>query len=146
MSLVKDLMTKDVITIDLNKTIHEAAVLMSEKGIGSLVVTENDIPAGIITERDIVRRVVANKMPFDTKISDIMSKSLITIDPDSSLREAARLMRDYKIRRLPVTKENKLVGILVSSDFARHLSKKTISEEILEAIARYPPFTTTEGI
>jgi len=139
MKSVKDLMTKDVITIDLRKTVFDAATLMNEKRKGCLVVSEGEVPIGIVTERDFVRRVVAKKLPMDTEISEIMSKPLITIDPDSSIREAARLMLKDKIRRLPVTKENKLVGILVISDFARQLSKKTITEEILEAMSRYPP-------
>jgi predicted transcriptional regulator len=68
-----------------------------------------------------------------------MSKPLITIAPDSSLRDAARLMLKNAIRRLPVTKENTLVGIIAVSDFAKHISKEDITEEILNAIARYPP-------
>jgi len=139
MTSVKDLMTKEVITIDLHKTVVDAAALMNEKRKGCLVVTDGEVPIGIVTERDFVRRVVAKKLPLDTAISEIMSKPLIAIDPDSSIREAARLMIKDKIRRLPVTKENKLVGIIVISDFARQLSKKTITEEILEAMARYPP-------
>ena len=78
------------------------------------------------------------KKSFETKVSDVMSAPLITIDEDASLRDAARLMVKYKIRRLPVTKETVLVGIIAASDFARHLSKKTFSEIILAAITRYP--------
>lgn len=140
MPSVKDLMTKGIITIDTHKTVLDAAMLMSEKMIGCLVVTDGEVPVGIVTERDFVRRVVAKNLSLDIKISEIMSKPLITIDPDSSLREAARLMLKNKIRRLPVAKENKLIGIIVASDFARQLSKKTITEEILDAMARYPPY------
>ena len=138
MPKVKKLMTKNVIKIDLQKTIFEAATLMKEKGVGCLVIIDDKIPVGIVTERDFVRRVVANNLPSDIGISKIMSKPLITIEPDSSLREAARLMLKKKIRKLPVVVEKKLVGIIVVSDFARQLSKKTITEEILEAMARYP--------
>jgi len=139
MSLVKDLMTRDVVTIDLHKTIFDAAKLMSEKKVGCLVIMDGEVPVRIVTERDFVRRVVAKKLPLDVKIQEIMSKSLITVDPDASIREAARLMLKNKIRRIPVVEENKLVGIIVVSDFARQLSKKTITEKILEAMARYPP-------
>ena len=139
MPSVKDFMTKDIITIDIQKTVLAAAMLMSEKMIGCLVVTDGKMPVGIVTERDFVRRVVARNLSPDMKLSQIMSKPLITIDPDSSLRDAARLMLKNKIRRLPVKKENRLVGIVVASDFARQLSKKTIPEEILDVLARYPP-------
>jgi predicted transcriptional regulator len=67
-----------------------------------------------------------------------MSDPLITIEENSSIRDAARKMVKYKIRRLPVMKKNVLVGIIAASDFARHLSRKTLSEEILAAMSRYP--------
>jgi CBS domain-containing protein len=102
------------------------------------VVLKGEIPRGIVTERDFVRRVVARKTPLDTKISDVMTKPLITISPDASLKEAARKMVNSGIRRLPVVKQHKLVGIIVVSDFARHLSKRTLTEGILEAIWRHP--------
>jgi CBS domain-containing protein len=96
------------------------------------------VAKGIVTERDLVRRVMAQKKPFDTKVSMVMSDPLITIEEDCSLRDAARKMVKNKIRRLPVTKKNVLVGIIATSDFARHLSKKSLSEEILAAMSRYP--------
>lgn len=138
MPSVKDIMTENVVTIDADKTIFEAAELMSEKSIGCLVVTENTSPVGIITERDFVKRIVAKRTSFDTKVADIMTKTLVTIDPDSSIKEAARLMSSRKIRRLPVLKQGKLVGIVVATDFVRNVGKKTTTEEILDAIGRYP--------
>jgi CBS domain-containing protein len=111
---------------------------MSQKEVGDVIVVDIEMPIGIVTERDIVRRVVAKERPATTKVSDVMSKPLITISPDASLKEAARTMVNHRIRRLPVLKEHKLVGILVVSDFARHLSKKSLTENILEAIWRYP--------
>ena len=138
MPKVKDFMTKGVLTVDEDKTIFEAAKLMSQKEVGDVVVLKGEIPRGIVTERDFVRRVVARKTPLDSKISDVMSRPLITIDPDASLKEAARKMVKRGIRRLPVVEQHKLVGIIVVSDFARHLSKKTLTEGILEAIWRHP--------
>lgn len=139
MTSVKELMTKDVVTVDLKKTVLEAAVLMGEKMKGCLVVVDDETPVGIVTERDFVRRALAKNLPLDTEVSEIMSKPLTIIDPDASIREAARLMVKNKIRRLPVVRENQLVGIIAASDFARQLSKKSITEQILEAMARYPP-------
>jgi CBS domain-containing protein len=138
MPKVKDFMTQGVLTIDAEKTVFEAAELMSQKEVGDVVVLKGEIPRGIVTERDFVRRVVAKKTPLDAKISDVMSKPLITISPDASLKEAARKMVNNGIRRLPVVTQHKLVGIIVVSDFARHLSKKTLTEGILEAIWRHP--------
>ena len=138
MPTVKDFMTTNVITIDIQKTVLEAAKLMHQQDVGDLVVMDGNVAKGIITERDLVRRVMAQKKPFDAKVSEVMSDPLITIDEDSSLRAAARTMIKYKIRRLPVTKEDELVGIIATSDFARHLSKKSLSEEIINAMTRYP--------
>jgi len=138
MTAVKDIMTKNVITIDVGKTVFEAAQLMSEKSIGCLVVTDGGVPTGIVTERDFVKRIVAQHASFSVKVAEIMSRSLVTVDPDASVKEAARLMSDNKIRRLPVLKGNKLVGIIVATDLVRNVGKKTTTEEILDAIGRYP--------
>jgi CBS domain-containing protein len=138
MPKVKDIMTKNVVSIGVDSSVFEAAELMCSSQLGCLVVVEGEVPVGIVTERDIVRRVVAKRLPLDTKVSEVMSKSLITVDPDASLKEAARLMSSNMIRRLPVSKDNKLVGIVVAADFVRNLGKKSLSEEIIEAMGRYP--------
>jgi CBS domain-containing protein len=139
MSKVKDFMAKGVLTIDKNGTVAEAAELMAQKDVGDIIVLDGEIPRGIATERDFVRRVIAKRKTNDIKISDIMTSPLITIGPEAPLNVAARRMVNNKIRRLPVMKHKKLVGIIAVSDFAKHLSKKTITESVLEAIWRYPP-------
>ena len=138
MPTVKDFMTTNVITINVNETVLYAAKLMHQQDVGDLVVMQDKMPKGIITERDLVRRVMAQRKPLDIKVIEIMSTPLITIEENASIRDAARKMVKYKIRRLPVTKKNSLVGIIATSDFAKHLSKKTLSEEILAAMTRYP--------
>jgi CBS domain-containing protein len=138
MPSVKDIMTKEVVTIDNSKSVFEAAELMSSKGLGCLIVVIKGFPVGIITERDIVRRIVAKRSSPDVKVVEVMTKKLITVGPDTSLKEAARVMSNNKIRRLPVLKDNKLVGIVVASDFVRNVGKKTTTEEILDALGRYP--------
>ena len=138
MTSVKSLMTKRVLTIESKETVLEGAKLMSQKEVGDLIVVDNEMPVGIVTERDFVRRIMARGKTLDTKISDVMSSPLVTISPDASVRGAARKMVKHRIRRLPVLKEHKLVGIIVVSDFARHLGRKTLIEGILEAIWRQP--------
>lgn len=138
MPKVKDIMTENVVSIDVNNTVFEAACLMKSKTVGCLVIVDGEVPTGMVTERDIVRRVVAENLSVDTKVSEIMTKSLISIDPDASLKKAARLMSSNKIRRLPIVKQNKLVGIVVASDFVKNIGKKSRSEEILEIMGRYP--------
>jgi CBS domain-containing protein len=139
MKKVKDFMAKGVLTIAKDKTVSEAAELMAQKGVGDIIVLDGEIPRGIATERDFLRRVIAKRKSTDIKISDIMSSPLITIGPETSLNVAARRMVNNKIRRLPVMKHHKLVGIITVSDFAKHVSKKTLTESVLEAIWRAPP-------
>lgn len=138
MPAVKDIMTKEVVTIEPNRSVFDAAELMSSEGLGCVIVVIKAFPVGIITERDIVRRIVAKRASLDVKVTEVMTKTLITVDPDTSLKEAARVMSTHKIRRLPVLKNNKLVGIVVASDFVRNVGKKTTAEEILDALGRYP--------
>ena len=80
MPTVKDFMTKNVITIGVNESVLYAAKLMHQQDVGDLVVMESNVPKGIVTERDLVRRVMAQKKPLETKVSEIMSGPLITIE------------------------------------------------------------------
>jgi len=75
MPYVEDIMTKNVVTIAVDKTVFEAAELMSSKGIGCLIIVQDEVPVGIVTERDFVRRVVAKNLPYSVKISEIMTKT-----------------------------------------------------------------------
>jgi CBS domain-containing protein len=143
MPTVRDIMTKNVVTIEANKTVFEAAELMTSEGLGCLIVVIKAFPVGIITERDIVRRIVAKRNTMDLKVAEFMTKTLITVEPETSLKEAARVMSTNKIRRLPVLKNNKLVGIVVASDLVRNVGKKTTTEEILHALGRYPRTKST---
>jgi CBS domain-containing protein len=138
MPSVKDIMTKEVVTIDVNKSVFEAAQLMTTKSLGCLIIVDKALPVGIITERDIVRRIVAKRSSVDLRVAEVMTKTLVTVGPDTSIKDAARVMSTNKIRRLPVLKQNQLVGIVVASDFVRNLGKKTTTEEILDALGRYP--------
>lgn len=133
---VKDVMTKDVVTVESGKTVVEAASVMAEKDLGCLVVVVKGFPVGIVTERDLVRRIVAVRGSFDVRVREVMSKTLVTIGPNVSLREAARVMASNRVRRLPVLDGNRLVGIIGASDFVRSVGRKTVAEEILSAVGR----------
>jgi len=137
MPIVRDIMTWNPVSIRVDGTVLEAAVLMSSHIGGCLVIIDEYVPVGIVTERDFVRRVVAEQLPLNTKVSQIMSKPLITVDAEASLKEAARIMSNNKIRRLPVLNREKLVGIVVAADFVRHLGKLTASEELIIAMSSH---------
>lgn len=115
---VEEFMSKGVITIDAAEMAVGAAELMTEKGIGSLVVTRDGEPVGIVTESDFIRKVTSKKLDASVlRVHEIMSKPLITVSADTNVKEAARLMREKRIRRLPVVRRGRLVGIVTSSDF-----------------------------
>jgi len=137
MSTVRDIMTWNPTSIDINTTVFEAAVVMSSHIGGCLVVVDGDKPVGIVTERDFVRRVLVEKLSLNSKVSEIMSNPLIRVDVDASLREAARIMSINKVRRLPVLNEGKLVGIIVAADFVRNLGKISVAEELVIAMGSH---------
>lgn len=120
MAQIKEFMTTNVQTITSDKTVVEAAKMMKAGGIGSIIVTENGKPVAMVTERDMVNRVIAEGVsPQEKRVKDIMSSPLVTVSPDQPLKSAAQLMASRSIRRLPVVKGGKLVGIITETDLAR---------------------------
>ena len=119
---VKEVMKRDIVTTSSEKTVLEAAKVMTANNIGSLVVV-NDHLEGIVTERDILNKVVSQgKAPGDVKVADIMSPRVITIAPDKDMEEACDLMARYRIKRLPVVFGDEVVGIITSTDVVAILS------------------------
>ena len=119
-------MMRNVATVNSTESILHASQIMREQGKAALVVLEDGEPVGIITERDLVRRVVANNLdPAQTRVLEVMSKPLLTVNPDASIGEAARIMVDNGIRRLPIVEGGRLVGIVTAVDLARYLSEVT---------------------
>ncbi len=119
---VKSYMEKDVQTINEDATIVEAAKQMSQDGAykGYLVVLKQGSPVGILTERDLVNKILAQGVdPSKTKVSEMMSTPLITIDPDEDLLKAAELMREKGVRKLPVVRDGIIYGIITADDIAQ---------------------------
>ena len=117
---VMEIMTPTPITIAANATAAEAAKVMREKDIGSLVVVHQGTPTGIVTERDIVTKVAASDLqPSRIIVKDIMSSPVVAVPPNEEVAEAAKLMSERKIRRLPVVQEGKLVGMITENDIIR---------------------------
>jgi CBS domain-containing protein len=113
---VKHIMSKDVVTIAPEASMAEAAAIMGEKHIGSLIVTKYDTPVGIVTERDLLSKVLAlEKDPVQEKVETAMSYPLVTIDPTSKIKDAAQMMIQKK-GRLAVFDGGKLVGVVTASD------------------------------
>mgnify|MGYP001561973973 CR=1 FL=1 len=113
---IKEVM-KSVQVINGESSIRDAASLMSKQKIGSLIVLNGKSLSGIITERDILTRVTANnKLPEKVMIKNVMTPKMITIDSEALIDDAVYLMLKHKIKRLPVTSEKKLVGMITSTD------------------------------
>jgi len=117
---VSDVMIREVITINENATVKEAAEIMNKFEIGCLIAVRKGKAMGIITERDLLKRVVAEARDANkTKVKEIMSSPLVVVEPNMDLEEAVRLMFQMKIKKLPVVEGKRLVGLVSLTDIAR---------------------------
>lgn len=131
---VKDLMRKDIVTVNVDDNIVDVAKVMKDKKVGYAIVLNNNKPVGIITERDIVWKIVAEHLdPQQIKVSTIASSPIISVDPDADLSLAADLMEKHNIRRLPVIKNDTLYGVITATDIVKHFNQY-VKKAILEVI------------
>lgn len=113
MATVADLMTKDVLTVEPFDTIGEAAEKMQEANVGALVVTEDMVRiVGIITERDLLRAVARRARAAEARVRTWMTENPLTIEPETTVEEAARIMFAHNFRHLPVVKDGRPLGIV----------------------------------
>jgi CBS domain-containing protein len=116
----EDIMVTEVAVMDEDISVKKAAEIMAQEGVSAIIVTVEEKAKGIVTERDIIKRIVAeDKNAKKTKMKEIMSSPLVTIEPNTDLEEAARLMFEKKIKNLPVTHENRLIGLINLQDICR---------------------------
>jgi CBS domain-containing protein len=135
--IVRDIMTRDVEVVRPDSAIQEAASKMKSLDVGSLPVCDNRRLLGVVTDRDIaVRAVAAGRDPKTTPVSETMTPELIYCFEDEPLREAAKLMERYQIRRLPILdREKHLVGIVSLGDLAVETGNEKLSGTVLEEIS-----------
>lgn len=127
MGKVRDIMEKNVITIEQDKSALDAARLISEKDISFLVVVKDGIPTGVVSERDFVRKVVVNdKQASKIALSEIMSFKFRWVEPSTTIEEAVQKMLNNNIRRLIILENNKLVGVITQTDLASFLRSKLL--------------------
>lgn len=121
---VREIMTPSIISVEGSSTVSEAAKVMVEREVGSVIVTEGNRPVGILTERDILKRVVVRGLdPLKTKVREVMSSPLVTVSTDAYIVDAGRMMAEKNIRRLLVVEGDRPVGIITQKDVFRALNK-----------------------
>ena len=116
-------MTKALITVNLSTTAPQIAKMMEQGEIGAVLVKDSDNIVGIITDRDFATKIAANNLSYDTPIAKIMSSPLITIDHNKSISAAAEMMSKKKIRKLAVSENGRIVGLITSTDLVNQLAK-----------------------
>lgn len=132
--LVRDVMTKNVKVVRPDTSVKEVVATMNKFNIGSIVVVQGERPVGIITERDILRRIVEPCIAPETLTArQVMTSPVVSIDENTSIDEAARLMAKKGVKRLLVTRNNdQLVGILTFTDIVTKVPEMlTILEELV---------------
>jgi CBS domain-containing protein len=115
---IREVMTPNPRTVSPNDSIQNAACIMRDEDAGAVPVVDNGRAVGIVTDRDIVVRVVAEGGQLNRPVRDIVTGTLVSATPDMSTREAAELMSEHQIRRLPVVENERLVGIVSIGDLA----------------------------
>ncbi len=134
---VKDVMSADVVTIGPEQSMAFAANLMADDGVSSLVVVDNSVVAGIITEKDFLERVVAEgKSALDIKVRDVMSSPVISITPEMTVLEAGSVVKDKRVKRLPVIEAGSLVGIVTQTDLICVLTSYGMWRDVAEIMTK----------
>lgn len=133
--LVRDVMTKNPKVVRRDTSVQEVVATMNKFDISSVVVVQEERPVGIVTHKDIVSKIVQPRIPPDAVTArEVMSSPIVSISEDASTEEAAKLMVRKHIKKLPVVRDDKLVGIITTMDLVREAPKlAALMEELLRA-------------
>ena len=133
---ITEAMTANPTTVSSETTAQEADRKMKTEDVGSLPIVDGDELVGVVTDRDIAIRLVAEGKGAETTVGEIASKDVVCIDPQQSLEEAARLMAEHQVRRLPVVEEDgRLVGMLAQADVAQ-AGHDALTGEVVQKISQ----------
>ena len=136
MGQIRDIMEKDVITIENDKTAQDAAKIVAENDISFLVVMNDGIPQGVLSESDFVRRIaVEDKKSSQILISEIMSYKFRSVGPTTTIEDAIQKMLNKNIRRLLVLDNEKLVGVITQTDLASYLRDQLLVDGTIKSIS-----------
>lgn len=134
---VKDVMSKDIACLRSDDSVERAAQLMKQYNCGSIPVCTQDKIIGIVTDRDIALRSVASGQDVTKEcVGDIMTKDVVFANPETDIHDAARLMSDRQIRRLPIVENNSLIGIVALGDISLEPACQDSAEDALKNISK----------
>ena len=137
MGQIRDIMEKNVITIEDNKTALDAAHLISEKDVSFLVIMKNNIPVGVLSESDFVKRLAADdKKASEVIISEIMSSNFRWVEPETEIEDAIQKMLNNNVRRLVILDNNKLAGVITQTDLTGFLRDKLLVDKTIKNIQK----------
>jgi len=130
---VRDIMETETVTVTLKDNIYEVALKMAQHDIGFIPVVEGKQLIGVVTDRDLVVRGYAQKHSGSTAVKEVMSdQQVVSVPPNTTIDEAARLMAKHQIRRLPIVENNELVGVVAIGDLA---VRSSLEEEAGQALS-----------
>lgn len=130
--LIKEAMTKNVITVDRKATVFDACNIYKEKKVGCLIVTEEERCVGIVTERDLIERTIcAGKDPKNTLVEEIMTSDIITVHALDKIENAIELIELWKVKKIPVVKNEDIVGIITVTDITK--ARPDLSERFINS-------------
>ena len=134
---IRDIMEKNVVTIEDDKTALDAAHLISEKDVSFLVIMKNNIPVGVLSESDFVKRLAADdKKASEVIVSEIMSSNFRWVEPETEIEDAIQKMLNNNIRRLVILDNSKLVGVITQTDLTEFLRDKLLVDKTIKNIQK----------
>jgi len=137
MGQIRDIMEKNVVTIEDDKTALDAAHLISEKDVSFLVIMKNNIPIGVLSESDFVKRLAADdKKASEVIVSEIMSSNFRWVKPETEIEDAIQKMLNNNVRRLVILDNNKLAGVITQTDLTGFLRDKLLVDKTIKNIQK----------
>jgi CBS domain-containing protein len=133
---ISEVMTESVVTADCSATLREVGELMRDRNVGSVVICETGYPAGLITDRDLAIDVAADGVSVDEPVREFATRPLVTCESESDIEEAAALMVQHRVRRLPVMNGEQLVGIVTLDDLAVRTGDLQLAQQMTAEVAR----------
>ncbi|HKN93400.1 MAG TPA: CBS domain-containing protein [Thermoleophilaceae bacterium] len=133
---ISEVMTESVVTADCSATLREVGELMRDRNVGSVVICETGYPAGLITDRDLAIDVAADGVGIDEQVRDFATRPLITCESEMDIEEAAALMVQHGVRRLPVLSGDQLVGIVTLDDLAVRTGDLQLAQQMTAEVAK----------